>query len=74
MATELLLLEQPAKTLANGVTYALPARYSKIVVVGTAPTVSVDGVTFVALPADNLLAYNFIKSGAADTQVVLKRA
>lgn len=72
MATELLRLG-PVTLLVQNQIYALPARAHYINSVGTAPTVSVDGTTFVAVPATGVAsAYAFIRSTGTDTQVVIK--
>jgi hypothetical protein len=71
MATEALHIG-PAALLVQNQVYALPARACYLQSVGTAPTVSVDGTTFVAVPAAGPLAYTFIRSTGTDTQVVLK--
>ena len=71
MATELLHIG-PITALVQNQVYALPARAIYLTSVGTAPEVSVDGTTFVALPASGPLAHQFIRSTGTNTSVVLK--
>lgn len=63
----------PINLIANQV-YVLPPRACYYAITGTAPTASVDGTNYAALPAaPGPLVANFIKSAAADTFVTLKR-
>jgi hypothetical protein len=69
----LLTIGAPINLVANQV-YALPPSACYYAVVGTAPTVSVDGSTYAAPPAaPGPLVSGFIKSSAADTIITLKR-
>lgn len=71
MPTELLCLG-PVTLLVQNQVYALPARACYIFSQGTAPEVSIDGTTFVAVPANNVLAAQFIRSTGTNSQVSLK--
>lgn len=59
-------------TLAINQVYALPPVAVYIYAQGTAPTISNDGVSFAAIPANNIAAAAFIKSTGADTILELK--
>lgn len=62
----------PAHELVQNQVYALPAKACYIVAQGTAPQQSNDGSTFAALPDDNIVAGQFIKSTGTDTIISLK--
>ena len=71
MPTELLTIG-PAHVLVQDQVYALPARACYILTQGVAPQISIDNVTYAAIPANNVVAGQFIKSTGTTTQVSLK--
>lgn len=71
MPTELLTIG-PVHTLVQNQVYASPARACYIFTQGTAPEISNDGSTFAAIPSNNVVAGQFIRSTGTTTTVSLK--
>jgi len=71
MPTETILIG-PAILLVEDQIYALPPRACYIFAQGTAPEISNDGVSFSALPSNDVVAAQFIRSTGTDSIVSLK--
>jgi len=67
-----LLTIGPVHVLVQNQVYALPARACYIFSQGVAPEISNDGSTFAAVPSDNVVAAQFVRSTGTTTQVSLK--